>query len=708
MAENDQNNNDSSILKYMMQDFGYLSIHQTYNTTPSTRTKATPSSDYLRMPTLPQPTRVHQTPNFGTNSLFLTDYEKHEWLGSGQLYGTEVDPKKNRSRDLVASNETKSDEFSLFLQEMPQTPNVDRLKDIKPAFPDSGFVPWRLDTEENESVDLRYEYLTNAPTANYYLNTRTQSTPHIDTKSTMSRILEITQSGGGSPVLPILGGKASGIPLGWACMPKSQALPRTQLTPTPRKIETYSQTMGTYEQVPSSFTNSLPGTPMRSEGNLIHPMGLYLSGINDEQSFAPSLNKAVGVPTRYIKVINAPRDMSIWKAREALKNYGDLKGVFTALLRSDGILFFEFFDIRHAMAASRRLHLSSAFNTANVSPDILKNDNEGILAISVTNPRLNDNDMLHLLASYGDVRSFQTESNGWPLVALVEYYDIRHAAFTKSILQELQIKQGKLNDDAVVVKTSSPLERLVMASSWLLSSGSHQRIDSAISGSPTDQSHAGQHPLQSRTTPHCSPIFSTLSTAPFATGNALAAQSSALEKSQEPDSSVKKPLQSVEPVSCISKSLTHDGEGQQRSSVQKAQSKSTGALSYATATCSSTVNTQMDNTVTQAVEEKRTTYMIRNIPNKYTQQMLVECINETHFGKYDFLYLRMDFKNKCNVGYAFINFINTNVVDSFIDEHAGKKWSRFNSDKICRLSFAAIQGKQALIEKFRNSRYCPF
>ncbi|RUS26067.1 RNA recognition motif 2-domain-containing protein [Jimgerdemannia flammicorona] len=85
----------------------------------------------------------------------------------------------------------------------------------------------------------------------------------------------------------------------------------------------------------------------------------------------------------------------------------------------------------------------------------------------------------------------------------------------------------------------------------------------------------------------------------------------------------------------------------------------------------------------------RTTFMIRNIPNKYTQQMLIDSINETHKGAYDFLYLRIDFKNKCNVGYAFINFIDVR--------------NRFNSDKRCTLSYANIQGKLALIEKFRNS-----
>lgn len=100
----------------------------------------------------------------------------------------------------------------------------------------------------------------------------------------------------------------------------------------------------------------------------------------------------------------------------------------------------------------------------------------------------------------------------------------------------------------------------------------------------------------------------------------------------------------------------------------------------------------------------RTTFMIRNIPNKYTQQMLIDCINETHAGTYDFLYLRIDFKNKCNVGYAFINFINVESVISFYKNRDGKKWKLFNSDKKCALSYANIQGKDALIRKFKNSQ----
>lgn len=102
--------------------------------------------------------------------------------------------------------------------------------------------------------------------------------------------------------------------------------------------------------------------------------------------------------------------------------------------------------------------------------------------------------------------------------------------------------------------------------------------------------------------------------------------------------------------------------------------------------------------------DRRTTCMIKNIPNKYTQAMLIDMINETHWGAYDFIYLRMDFKNRCNVGYAFVNFIDPLSIATFAQRVMGRKWPRFNSDKICQVTYARIQGKAALLEKFRHSK----
>ncbi|KFY81382.1 hypothetical protein V500_11473 [Pseudogymnoascus sp. VKM F-4518 (FW-2643)] len=99
----------------------------------------------------------------------------------------------------------------------------------------------------------------------------------------------------------------------------------------------------------------------------------------------------------------------------------------------------------------------------------------------------------------------------------------------------------------------------------------------------------------------------------------------------------------------------------------------------------------------------RTTIMLRNIPNKIDQRMLKGIIDETSFGFYDFMYLRIDFANNCNVGYAFINFEDPWHIIDFVEARAGQRWNRYNSDKVAEVSYATIQGKDCLVQKFRNS-----
>lgn len=98
-----------------------------------------------------------------------------------------------------------------------------------------------------------------------------------------------------------------------------------------------------------------------------------------------------------------------------------------------------------------------------------------------------------------------------------------------------------------------------------------------------------------------------------------------------------------------------------------------------------------------------TTLYIANIPNKYTKKMLMKLIDDKFLSQYDFFYLPIDFENKCNVGYAFINFMNLEAVNNFLNIFHKKKWPKFNSNKICEIRYAKIQGKENCIKHFANS-----
>ena len=103
-------------------------------------------------------------------------------------------------------------------------------------------------------------------------------------------------------------------------------------------------------------------------------------------------------------------------------------------------------------------------------------------------------------------------------------------------------------------------------------------------------------------------------------------------------------------------------------------------------------------------EDNRTTLMIKNIPNKYTISSFLEEINIYFKHTYDVFYLPIDYVNKCNLGFAFINFVEPLHIILFYELYRGKKWKKFKSDKICELLYAKFQNKKELISHFEKGK----
>ena len=96
--------------------------------------------------------------------------------------------------------------------------------------------------------------------------------------------------------------------------------------------------------------------------------------------------------------------------------------------------------------------------------------------------------------------------------------------------------------------------------------------------------------------------------------------------------------------------------------------------------------------------DKRTTLIIRNIPNKYTISLLLDELKTNFENKFDILYLPQDYINNSNLGFGFINFVNHMHLILFYEEFVGKKWNCFNSKKRCQLAYSKYQGKNELMK----------
>ena len=114
-------------------------------------------------------------------------------------------------------------------------------------------------------------------------------------------------------------------------------------------------------------------------------------------------------------------------------------------------------------------------------------------------------------------------------------------------------------------------------------------------------------------------------------------------------------------------------------------------------------NWDLDIEKIKRAEDFRTTIMIRNIPNKYNQSALLSELNVRHQGRFDFLYLPIDFSNNANVGYAFVNFVHPLFIIDLYKEFMGRDWPKYRSQKKCDIKYARLQGFNKLMDHFKHS-----
>jgi len=378
-----------------------------------------------------------------------------------------------------------------------------------------------------------------------------------------------------------------------------------------------------------------------------------------------------------------------------------------------------YFDIRHSKSAMknlqgkqlRRRKLDIHYSIPKDNPSE-KDQNQGTLVVFNLDPSISCDELKEIFGAYGEIKEIRETPNK-KHHKFIEFYDVREAENAMKHLNKTEIKSKKIK-----IEPSRPGGRksslgsdLVHAPSspGLFSEGSLNLSNStdsfltSSSSSSTKLDRSGSHgqgekqPFASRS-PNLASQQShrprVRSVNPTVRNMAEIASSSMFSASA--DTQNLKPSRSISmPLEEISGSQKQKAPGPVNPVISPPQNRAHPAEQRTQFT--------LDIVAVTSGLERRTTLMIKNIPNKYTQKMLLLTVDEHHKGLYDFFYLPIDFKNKCNVGYAFINFIDPQSIVSFYQKLHNMKWEKFNSEKVCEIAFARIQGKEALIAHFQNS-----
>jgi len=405
-------------------------------------------------------------------------------------------------------------------------------------------------------------------------------------------------------------------------------------------------------------------------------------------------------PSRTLFVRNINSNVEEHEIRELFETYGPTRSIYTQC-KHRGFVMVSFYDIRHAKNAIRHLQgrplrrrkLDIHYSIPRNNPSE-KEQNQGTLVVFNLDPSTSHEELLTIFGAYGEIKEIRETPNK-KHHKFIEFYDVREAELALKHLNRTEIKGKKIK-----IEPSRPGGRKNGGG------GNLHRVN--------EETRNNSHQVSTSYSPYPT-LSSSYESSSY--GSELFGYE-AMSNSFSPPTSYS--LYATSPVQSPLKSPTFKpdmlNQRQPRSTSLPVEdhtrrTRSRSAI-HALGTPPRQKSPVMEDAVDQFVldinkllsgHEWRTTLMIRNIPNKYTQKMILEAVDEVSHGAYDFFYLPIDFKNNCNFGYAFINFMHPLSVVDFYQQFHHQKWEKFNSVKVCEITFARIQGKEALIHRFQNS-----
>ncbi|KFK33554.1 hypothetical protein AALP_AA5G028600 [Arabis alpina] len=418
-------------------------------------------------------------------------------------------------------------------------------------------------------------------------------------------------------------------------------------------------------------------------------------------------------PTRSLSLISVPRDASETTVRRDLEIFGDVRGVQMERI-SQGIVTVHFYDLRDAKRALREVcgrHMQhrERLGGSDVSvwsspargfvsgrpvmaqfvvPDtsaVPGGCNQGTLVIFNLDPQVSSVSLRQIFQVYGSVKELRETPNK-KHQRFVEFYDIRNAAKAYDVMNGEEIC-GK----QIVIEFSRP-------------GGLKNKFRLSRQPQPLIQPLRPPQLMQPLT------LMKDKNKNVNPSNGVVVVVEASMRSLRFIDDDDNSKNRGTEPEreEAKSRNVAKWGKKKQMKSMELSQF----LISEET----------MED---PSCRDPRTTLMIKNIPNKYSQKLLLNmldnhCIHineaiteelsehESHhqpFSSYDFVYLPMDFNNKCNVGYGFVNMTSPEAAWRLYKAFHLQRWEVFNSHKICQITYARVQGLEDLEEHFKSSKF---